>query len=38
MVLKVGSTRDMFRVLAPYQRRDTDGAWYRAMVWDANIR
>lgn len=28
--LKVGSTRDMFAFLAPYNR----DSWYRAMVWD----
>ncbi|MBI2697838.1 FAD-dependent oxidoreductase [Mycobacterium gordonae] len=30
--LKVGSTRDMFAFLAPYNR----DSWYRAMVWDRN--
>ena len=34
--LKVGTTRDMFAFLAPYNRRDADGSWYRAMVWDRN--
>jgi 2-polyprenyl-6-methoxyphenol hydroxylase-like FAD-dependent oxidoreductase len=37
--LKVGSTRNMFAFLAPYQRHDdggSQGAWYRAMVWDRN--
>lgn len=34
--LRVGSTRDMFAFLAPYQRSDAHGAWYRAMVWDRN--
>ena len=32
--LKVGSTRNMFAFLAPYQRRDVDGSWHRAMTWD----
>jgi 2-polyprenyl-6-methoxyphenol hydroxylase-like FAD-dependent oxidoreductase len=32
--LTVGSTRDVFGFLAPYDRHDTDGSWYRAMVWD----
>ncbi|ORA08783.1 FAD-dependent oxidoreductase [Mycobacterium asiaticum] len=32
--LKVGSTRDSFAFLAPYQRRDAQGSWYRAMTWD----
>ena len=34
--LTLGSTRDVFAFLAPYQRRDADGSWYRAMVWDRN--
>lgn len=34
--LKVGSTRNTFAFLAPYGRRDADGSWYRAMVWDRN--
>lgn len=34
--MRVGSTRDMFAFLAPYQRNDVDGAWYRAMAWDRN--
>jgi 2-polyprenyl-6-methoxyphenol hydroxylase-like FAD-dependent oxidoreductase len=34
--LTLGSTRDEFAFLAPYHRRDADGAWYRAMVWDRN--
>ena len=34
--LKVGSTRNTFAFLAPYRRRDADGSWYRAMVWDRN--
>ncbi len=34
--LTVGATRDVFGFLAPYDRRDTDGSWYRAMVWDRN--
>ncbi|WP_197374073.1 FAD-dependent oxidoreductase [Mycolicibacterium baixiangningiae] len=32
--LTVGSTRDVFGFLAPYDRHDADGSWYRAMVWD----
>lgn len=32
--LRVGSTRNRFAFLAPYQRRDGDGSWYRAMTWD----
>lgn len=32
--LKVGSTRNTFAFLAPYSRRDAEGSWYRAMVWD----
>ncbi len=32
--LTVGSTREVFALLAPYEPRDADGAWYRAMVWD----
>jgi 2-polyprenyl-6-methoxyphenol hydroxylase-like FAD-dependent oxidoreductase len=32
--LTVGSTRDVFGFLAPYGKRETDGSWYRAMVWD----
>ncbi|MEN4478549.1 FAD-dependent oxidoreductase [Mycolicibacterium cosmeticum] len=32
--LTLRSTRDMFAFLAPYGRGDTDGAWYRTMVWD----
>jgi 2-polyprenyl-6-methoxyphenol hydroxylase-like FAD-dependent oxidoreductase len=32
--LTLGSTRDVIGFLAPYDRRDDDGAWYRAMVWD----
>jgi 2-polyprenyl-6-methoxyphenol hydroxylase-like FAD-dependent oxidoreductase len=34
--LTLGSTRDEFAFLAPYDRRDPDGSWYRAMVWDRN--
>ena len=34
--LTLGSTRDAFGFLAPYNRRDHDGVWYRAMVWDRN--
>lgn len=32
--LTLGSTRDVLGFLAPYDRDDPDGAWYRAMVWD----
>ncbi|OBK16870.1 FAD-dependent oxidoreductase [Mycobacterium asiaticum] len=32
--LKVGSTRNSFAFMAPYQRRDDAGSWYRAMTWD----
>lgn len=32
--LTVGSTQKVFAFLAPYDARDADGAWYRAMVWD----
>jgi len=32
--LTLGSSRDVFGFLAPYGRRDGDGSWYRAMVWD----
>lgn len=36
--LTLGSTRNVFAFLAPYQapfeRHDSDGSWYRAMVWD----
>jgi len=32
--LRVGSTRDVFAFLAPYDRHDADGSWYRTMVWD----
>jgi 2-polyprenyl-6-methoxyphenol hydroxylase-like FAD-dependent oxidoreductase len=34
--LTLGSTRDVFAFLAPYHRHDSDGSWYRAMVWDRN--
>ena len=34
--LTLGSTRDVFAFLAPYDRHDRDGSWYRAMVWDRN--
>ncbi|OBA58393.1 FAD-dependent oxidoreductase [Mycobacterium sp. 1100029.7] len=33
-VLKLGSRRNEFAFLAPYDERDASGAWYRAMVWD----
>ncbi|OBJ47364.1 FAD-dependent oxidoreductase [Mycobacterium sp. 1423905.2] len=32
--LTLGSTRDVFGFLAPYDRHDSDGSWYRTMVWD----
>lgn len=32
--LTLGSTRDVIGFLAPYDRTDDDGAWFRAMVWD----
>jgi 2-polyprenyl-6-methoxyphenol hydroxylase-like FAD-dependent oxidoreductase len=32
--LSLGSTREVFGFLAPYGRSDTDGSWYRTMVWD----
>ena len=32
--LTLGSTRDVIGFLAPYDRSDDDGAWYRTMVWD----
>lgn len=38
--LTLGSTRSAFAFLAPYEapdlRHDSDGSWYRAMVWDRN--
>jgi 2-polyprenyl-6-methoxyphenol hydroxylase-like FAD-dependent oxidoreductase len=34
--LTLGSTREVFGFLAPYDRHDSDGSWYRAMVWDRN--
>ena len=34
--LTLGSTRNVFAFLAPYERRDSEGAWYRAMLWDRN--
>jgi len=34
--LTVGSTRNEFAFLAPYDRHDSDGSWYRTMVWDRN--
>jgi 2-polyprenyl-6-methoxyphenol hydroxylase-like FAD-dependent oxidoreductase len=34
--LTLGSTRDEFAFLAPYDRHDADGSWYRTMVWDRN--
>ena len=34
--LTLGSTRNEFAFLAPYDDRDANGAWYRAMVWDRN--
>ena len=32
--LTLSSTRDLIGFLAPYDRTDDEGAWYRAMVWD----
>ena len=32
--LTLGSTPNEFAFLAPYNRREGDGWWYRAMVWD----
>jgi len=32
--LTVGATGVVLGFLAPYDRRDADGSWYRAMVWD----
>jgi 2-polyprenyl-6-methoxyphenol hydroxylase-like FAD-dependent oxidoreductase len=32
--LTLGSTRNEFAFLAPYNRHEGDGWWYRAMVWD----
>lgn len=32
--LTLGSTRNEFAFLAPYDDRDDSGSWYRAMVWD----
>ncbi len=32
--LTLGSNRDLLGFLAPYDRSDDDGAWYRTMLWD----
>ena len=32
--LTVAATGDVLAFLAPYNRRDPGGSWYRAMVWD----
>jgi 2-polyprenyl-6-methoxyphenol hydroxylase-like FAD-dependent oxidoreductase len=32
--LVVGTTGDVLGFLAPYNRHDEDGSWYRALVWD----
>ncbi|OBB95559.1 FAD-dependent oxidoreductase [Mycobacterium sp. 852002-40037_SCH5390672] len=32
--LVVGTTGDALGFLAPYNRHDGDGSWYRALVWD----
>lgn len=32
--LTLGSTRNELAFLAPYDRHEGDGRWYRAMVWD----
>jgi 2-polyprenyl-6-methoxyphenol hydroxylase-like FAD-dependent oxidoreductase len=34
--LTLHSTRDEFAFLVPYDRHDSDGSWYRTMVWDRN--
>ena len=34
--LTLGSTRDEFAFLAPYDRQEAGGSWYRVMVWDRN--
>jgi 2-polyprenyl-6-methoxyphenol hydroxylase-like FAD-dependent oxidoreductase len=34
--LTLGSTRNEFAFLAPYDHHDSDGSWYRAMMWDRN--
>ncbi|BBY23640.1 FAD-dependent oxidoreductase [Mycobacterium stomatepiae] len=34
--LTLGNTRNEFAFLAPYDDRDANGSWYRAMVWDRN--
>jgi len=34
--LTLGTTRDALGFLAPYDRHDADGSWYRAMTWDRN--
>jgi 2-polyprenyl-6-methoxyphenol hydroxylase-like FAD-dependent oxidoreductase len=33
-VLTLGSNREVFGFLAPYDRNEDNGAWYRTMVWD----
>jgi 2-polyprenyl-6-methoxyphenol hydroxylase-like FAD-dependent oxidoreductase len=32
--LTLGSTRNEFAFLVPYDRHEMDGSWYRTMVWD----
>ncbi|GAA4536989.1 FAD-dependent oxidoreductase [Mycobacterium paraffinicum] len=32
--LTVAAPGDVLAFLAPYDRQDSDGSWYRAMVWD----
>jgi 2-polyprenyl-6-methoxyphenol hydroxylase-like FAD-dependent oxidoreductase len=32
--LVVGTTGDVLGFLAPYNRHDEDGSWYRTLVWD----
>jgi 2-polyprenyl-6-methoxyphenol hydroxylase-like FAD-dependent oxidoreductase len=32
--LTLRSTRNEFAFLVPYDRRDSDGSWYRTMLWD----
>ncbi|MEV0030575.1 FAD-dependent monooxygenase [Nocardia sp. NPDC050793] len=34
--LTLGSNREVFAFLAPYDRHDSDGSWYRAIAWDRN--
>jgi 2-polyprenyl-6-methoxyphenol hydroxylase-like FAD-dependent oxidoreductase len=34
--LTLHSTREVFAFLAPYDRHDSNGSWFRTMVWDRN--